>query len=435
MRILLVQPRVSAEPAYPLALAGMIPLLETAGHTVRGLDLCFDSLDDLVDMVSRGEVDWIGATVLHHNAETVLEWMRPLLDARNIQTFIAGALPTLDPMGALARTGAEFAVVGPPEDTVCALIGARDPDQTPGVVSRRQPVLIPREPTPFGCLPIPDRRVFPVEQYSFAMRSTAMPYTQVVTSRGCLKSCPYCPVPALRPARFDPRPVDSVIAEWTQLVDDHGIRSIHVEDDSFLADPQRIRELCAGIKSAGLDVSWELVNGIRADQVTPQLLDAMAAAGCTRLVYSFEHLSRSSPPAVGHTMSEARDAVNWSRERDLRVGGYFIVGLPGESMSSTVDSIRLALDLKLDDANWVPFYESPGSGYAGCASSVDATALPRHQATRLAKLATVAFFANPRTFGQLGSEIASTPATLPALAQKAVELFRAGGPVPLRDTP
>ena len=83
----------------------------------------------------------------------------------------------------------------------------------------------------------------------------------------------------------------------------------------------------------------------------------------------------------------------------------------------------------------MPFYESPGSGFAGCVSTVDATALNRRQAVRLAKAATVAFFANPRTFGRLGSEMAATPATLPALALKAVELLRAGGPVPLRDTP
>mgnify|MGYP003309735511 CR=1 FL=1 len=41
MHILLVQPRVNAEPSYPLALAAMVPLLEGAGHTVEGIDLMF----------------------------------------------------------------------------------------------------------------------------------------------------------------------------------------------------------------------------------------------------------------------------------------------------------------------------------------------------------------------------------------------------------
>ena len=116
MRVLLIQPRVSAEPAYPLALAGIIPLLEGAGHTVIGRDLCFDDESEITALAA--EVDWVGATVLHHNAPGVRRWMISLRESGQVRTFVAGALPTLDPLGALAQTGAEFAVVGPPEDSV-----------------------------------------------------------------------------------------------------------------------------------------------------------------------------------------------------------------------------------------------------------------------------------------------------------------------------
>ncbi len=434
MRVLLVQPRVSAEPAYPLALAGMVPLLEEAGHTVVGIDLCFDDLMTLHKRLAEEQFDWVGATVLHHNAGAVMAWMAPL--SGRIRTFIAGALPTLDPLKALALTGAQFAVVGPPERAVAALIQSDHSQKSiPGVVSRSAPVLQTPDHFAFSSLPSPDRRVFPLARYSNAMRSTATPYTQVVTSRGCFRDCPYCPVPSLRPDGFDPRSPEQVVDEWASLVNDHGIRSIHVEDDSFLADPHRVRQICAAIQARGLNVSWELVNGVRTDQVTPALLDVMADAGCTRLVFSFEHLSQDEAPAVGQTMAEATAVVAWAKARHMRVGGYFIVGLPGESMPATIHSIRLALRLKLDDANWVPFYESPGSGYSGCATAIDATALSKDATTRLAKLATVAFFTNPQTFGRLWSEIMATPATLPALAAKAVELLRTGGPVPLRDTP
>jgi hypothetical protein len=97
--------------------------------------------------------------------------------------------------------------------------------------------------------------------------------------------------------------------------------------------------------------------------------------------------------------------------------------------------VRLSLGLDLDDANWIPFYETPGSGFSGAASSVDITAISRRQSTRIAKAAHLAFFAQPRSFGRLASEMAATPATLPAMVGKAVELLRAGGPIPMRDTP
>ena len=433
MRVLLIQPRVSAEPAYPLALAGIIPLLEGAGHTVIGRDLCFDDESEITALAA--EVDWVGATVLHHNAPGVRRWMTSLRESGQVRTFVAGALPTLDPLGALAQTGAEFAVVGPPEDSVADLIDSGTPEQVAGVVHHNRPVPKPRFHTPMALLPSPDRRVFPVEQYTHAMRSTALPYAQVITSRGCTLSCPYCPVPATRPDGFDPRGPAQVADEWAALVDDHGIRSIHVEDDNFLADRSHAESVCQALMDRGVSVAWELVNGIRPDQVDEVILGRMADAGCKRIVFSFEHLAHGQSPAIGTTVEQAERVVEWARSYGMRVGGYFMVGLPGCSLSSNVLSIRHALRLGLDDANWVPFYESPGSGFAGCVSTVDATALSRRQAVRLAKAATVAFFANPRTFGRLGSEMAATPATLPALALKAVELLRAGGPVPLRDTP
>ena len=218
MHILLVQPRVNAEPSYPLALAAMVPLLEGAGHTVEGIDLAFDEESTLHNRLQSGDVDWVGATVLHHNSEGVAQWMRPLVQQHGIRTFVAGALPTLDPLAALAHTGAEFAVVGPPEETVADLVDAKDPRTVLGVVHSERPIPQARFHAPLALLPLPDRRVFHVEQYSYAMRSMATPYTQVYTSRGCLHHCPYCPVPALRPGRFDARSSHQVVTEWRTLV-------------------------------------------------------------------------------------------------------------------------------------------------------------------------------------------------------------------------
>ena len=95
----------------------------------------------------------------------------------------------------------------------------------------------------------------------------------------------------------------------------------------------------------------------------------MAAAGCRRIVYSFEHLAAGQPPAIGTTLQHAERVVAWAKASGMRVGGYFMVGLPGESLSSNVLSIRYALGLGLDD-NWVPF-PTPRVrvGFADCISN------------------------------------------------------------------
>ncbi len=435
MHVLLIQPKVTAEPAYPLALAGMIPLIQGGGHTVEGIDLVFEDEESILSRVLSGDVHWVGATVLHHNAESVGRWMQQLRSIPGVQTFIAGALPTLDPMGAIARTGADFAIVGEPEESVSDLIDAQVSGRVPGVVRAGNPNKTEREPSPFAILPAPDRFVFPLDRYSYAMRSTATPYAQVVTSRGCNRRCPYCPVPALRPNGFDAKLPEQVVREWTDLVNNHGIRSIHVEDDSFLGNPNRVRSICDQIESTGLDVKWELVNGIRPDQVDPTLLQTMASAGCNRIVFSFEHISTSDSPGIGQPMAEAVEAVRAARAAGMRVGGYFIVGLPGMNIEETIRSVFHGLQLRLDDANWVPFYETPGSGYASAATTIDATTLSKAVSERITKAAHLAFFGDPRTFVRLTSDLMATPGTIPSIAAKAIELLRAGGPVPMRDTP
>jgi hypothetical protein len=228
---------------------------------------------------------------------------------------------------------------------------------------------------------------------------------------------------------------EQVAEEWQLLVDNHGIKSIHVEDDNFMEDPQRVRDICDQLTDREVNVQWELVNGIRVDQVDANLLKRMARAGCTRIVFSVEHLSAEGAPAIGYDLDSAQAAIELARQFGMRVGGYFIVGIPGISIQQTLSSIRMSLKLQLDDANWVPFYETPGSGYAGAATTVDQSSISKRHAVQLAKAAHLLFFANPRSFTRLTSEMVSTPATLPSLARKAVELLHAGGPVPMRDTP
>jgi radical SAM superfamily enzyme YgiQ (UPF0313 family) len=438
MRILLVQPRVSAEPAYPLALAGVIPLLHGAGHTVRGVDNQLDDIAHLYREIASFAPDWVGASVMHHNAGEVAAWMEPLTRSGRARTFVIGALPSLEPGEALARTGAEFAVIGVAEETVADLVDAVIPETTPGVGSRvgGQIQLAPRrEPSPLSLLPFPDRSVFPIERYSYAMRSTATPYAAVMTARGCKRFCPYCPVPKLKPRGFDARPPVQIAREWRMLVEDHGVKAIHVEDDSFLADEPRVRALCLALKRQPLGAKWELVNGVRPSQVNRSLLAEMAEAGCSRVVFSFEHLSDLVAPAVGVNLARAKAVVAEARAAGMRVGGYFIVGLPGVDLNATLRSVRSALRLGLDDLNFICFYPTPGAAYTRAATSVDATTVPRWLSKRLTRLGQLAFFARPSALKDLSADMIHTPGTTPVLAAKAWEVLFRGGPIPMRDTP
>jgi radical SAM superfamily enzyme YgiQ (UPF0313 family) len=264
------------------------------------------------------------------------------------------------------------------------------------------------------------------------MRSTASPYAMTFTSRGCRLSCPYCPSPAQHGGQYESRPASQVVDEFEYLVEAYGINAVHVEDDAFLTERERVVAICDEILSRGLKVKWELVNGVRAEHVDFELLEKMAKAGCSRIVYSFEHLSDLPSESVGVQLAVARRIVAQTREVGIRVAGYFIVGLPKVHSLHTLRSIQGALGLDLDDANFIPFHAVPGSPYWSAPAGERWSGRRAHW---VAVGASAAFFLRPRTVRNLSVDLRDEPKTLWALGAKALELLSKGGPVPVRDQP
>lgn len=434
MKVLLVQPRASAEAAYPLGLAQLASTLEAAGHEILGADLCFDTPDRVLRRAQDAAVDWVGASVLAHTALAVGGLFRRMRLAHRGGLFVQGAWPTLDPAAALASTGADVALVGDPEHSALRLLDQGIPTTpTPGVATARAGVLItgglaPR--VPMDSLPLPDRRIFPIERYSFAMRALATPYAGVFTSRGCPRACPWCGVERSRPTGWDGRSPEAVVAELSALAEHHGVRSALVEDDCFLADPLRVRAICELLIARRLPLVLELVMGVRPDQADPDLFPLMARAGIRRVVFGFEHIGDSP---WGCSPDQAERAVGIARDAGMRIGGYFVCGLPGVHHAQELRSALTARGLGLDDANFVPYYPAPGAAW-----TVDGLPGPAADPARAAWSARVAqalFFAQPHTLGRMVRDLLDEPRTLAALGSKAWELARDGGPVPVRDNP
>lgn len=433
MKVLLIQPLVSAEAAYPMGLAAMVPGLQKAGCQVFGVDEHFDSREAILALCREQQFDWVGATVVEHNSAQVGQLFAAIRTDCGAQFFVAGMWPTIHPRSALRRCDAEIAIIGAPEPVVAALMRTGRPG--PGTASLRDgecQVLPPGKRVYLADLPLMDRTVFPVLRYSYAMRSTAMPYAMTFTSRGCSRKCFYCPSPAQHPAGFDGRPASQIADEFEQLHQAHGVRAVHIEDDAFLTDRERVLSLCEELQRRGLSLNWELVNGVRPEHVDRELLETMAAAGCARIVYSFEHLFAGGHAEVGVDVALARKVVSMTRGVGMRVGGYFIAGLPGCGMRTTLKSLVSALQLGLDDANFVPFHPLPGSVYGERWKSTSASQRRSHW---LCVGASAAFFLQPRTVKNLSVDLGREPKTLLALGHKAVELLSRGGPVPVRDNP
>jgi len=237
----------------------------------------------------------------------------------------------------------------------------------PGVVTRGMDIL----PEPllvedFSSLPFPHYEGLPLEAYT-CPDALLRPMVTFMSIRGCPNGCGFCASPSLVGKRLRGWTVGQVLDALERLVQVHGIREVSFVDDGFTANRRRALDLCAGMVERGLDLSW--FGNARADRVTPELAQAMAASGCHQLYLGLESGSQ-----------EILDQVNKRTTLDKLVAGAeilgkagihrsvgFMIGLPGETVETVASTIELALRIKPERIQFTRFTPLPGTPLSNAA--------------------------------------------------------------------
>ncbi len=209
-------------------------------------------------------------------------------------------------------------------------------------------------------LPLPRHDLLPLTRYRAPLVKGS--YSFVVTSRGCPAGCRFCikHVSYGRSVRF--RSPEHVLAEIEQLVD-RGVRSIHMYADLFTVNREHVMGICQGILDRDLKVRWTCNS--RVDYVDREMLALMARSGCWMISWGIEsgdeEMLRRMQKGT-HLVGIGR-ALNWAREAGIRNWGYFIIGLPGETVPSIQRTIALAKALPLDLALFHIAAPHPGTPF------------------------------------------------------------------------
>ena len=161
--------------------------------------------------------------------------------------------------------------------------------------------------------------------------------------------------------RFRPRSPASVLAEVRELVSRYSVREIHLVDDAFATRRDRALEILDGL--AGLDLALSFPNGLRADAIDDAMTAALRRAGTHTVNLGIE----SGSPAVlarvakGLDLDTVRGAASRLKAAGIEVGGFFLLGLPGETVRDVEGTVRFAMDLPLDRAHFSAFLPLPGT--------------------------------------------------------------------------
>ena len=264
----------------------------------------------------------------------------------------------------MTHAGVDFLLRGRASVTLPAFLHAvsRDDgyDAVPGLVWRGPSgVEINAMPRDTGVVedPWPARDLLPNGSY-YSHLTQRRDYTVLMTSRGCPFDCAFC---AVARSGYAPRPVDNVVDEMEASISELGIHEFDLFDSLLLHDRSRTLDLCGEIRTRKLDMEWACRS--RIDDVDPEILRALGDAGCRRIYFGIESGDSEILERISKRIDLDRVAQSIRQTRDAGIQplGFFQIGHRGETMASARRTIRFALDLPLNYAQFMRTIAKPGS--------------------------------------------------------------------------
>lgn len=210
-------------------------------------------------------------------------------------------------------------------------------------------------------LPFPDRDSVDIVKYGQReLKRFDGPYTHMMSSRGCGSACTFCSSPQMwGSGRL--RSSEMVFGEMLDVYRKYNIKNIHFQDDNFIASEERVVEICNKIIKSGIDFHWSCQ--ARPTGVGDNVLSKMKQAGCVQIEFGVESGDEKILLLAkkGYTKKQIKRAFELTKKHGILTYGFFIIGLPGETLLTWVKSIIFAKQLKLDSCVWTILVPFPGT--------------------------------------------------------------------------
>ena len=351
----------------PLGIGYLAAVLQRAGIKVRVLDCTFSTSERTVAVIRALRPKILGIysmVTINHHARWLAQQLR-----NEVELLVAGGpLPTLVPDTFLDLFDA--VVVGEGEYTFLELVQAhldgRPWDRILGIAyapSTDSIVLNDRRglEQDLNRLPLPAREMFPNQAYKeYWNRYHGYTATNLISSRGCPYNCDFCSSPIFGRS-YRERSASSVCAEMVEI-ESLGYERAFFSDDCFTLNPKRVRQICESLIKENLDLKWMCLS--RVDTLSRDMARIMAKAGCVQVFFGIE----SGSPRVLQIMNKrinlhnVRNAISASHSAGIKTGGFFILGYPGETNESLLETLRFSSRLSLDYLSYSFPYPIIGTG-------------------------------------------------------------------------
>ncbi|MFH1942535.1 MAG: radical SAM protein [bacterium] len=257
----------------------------------------------------------------------------------NVPVILGGIYASLYPDHARGESGADWVVVGEGE-----IEGLRIVDEITGSRSDMS-----------GYRSIDD---FPEPAYDLYDRLDSV---ALLTSRGCPFRCPFC-ASSLLSKTYKRRSPSRIVDEIVRLHGRMGVTEFAFYDDALLYEKdEHLVPILEEIVKRNLPIHFHTPNGIQPGAVDDRLARLMAETGFRTIRLSYETMNKERQKSMGLKVTDedltqaVRHLVEAGFDR-RQIGSYILMGLPGQTVEETVESMRfvLSLGIKVSLASFSP---------------------------------------------------------------------------------
>lgn len=351
----------------PLGLGYIASVLKQNNFSVRILDGTFKGEKELIDEVKSHRPKIIGIYSMYSNDLESLSIAKKVRNYSNL-LVVGGPSPTVNPVSFLSDF--DIVVLGEGENTMLevATNSLKDNDikDINGLaikIGDKVHYTKKRENIEdIDSFPFPARELFDNDAYKeYHKRLFGQNMTSMISSRGCPFDCDFCSRPIFENS-FRVRSPVNVVDEMESIYN-QGYDAIWFADDCFTIHRDRIMRICDEIISRELIIKWHCLS--RVDSIDSELTMRMKEAGCQRIYFGIESGDDDVLRMImnkGFDVSTAKRAVFDTKSSNIETGGFFILGYPGESNESILNTINFATSLPLDYVSFTLPYPIPGTG-------------------------------------------------------------------------
>ncbi len=375
MNVSLVNPNAAVEvvkrlgiSAPPLGLGYLAATLKEKGFRVQIIDDLVEKLgfEKLLRRLKNSEIVGITSTTATFNS--ALRYARVIKEKLGAFIIMGGVHVTFRPLDALKHDFVDAVCIGEGEETVVEVAerveAGKSLEGVRGIIYKNEGKIADNGPRQFiediDSLPFPAFELMPLEKYT--LLGQKLEYFPMITSRGCPFACRYCSSSLFFGRKFRARCAENVVDEMEWLVEKFGAKHIAFEDDTFTLNRKRVFEICDEIKSRGIYVEWSCSS--RVDTINEEMLHKMKEAGCSAIYYGVESANKEILNKYYRKrikLDVVKKAVEITKKVGIETICSFIIGAPHETKKDVKETLKLAIKLNPDYAQFSILTPYPGT--------------------------------------------------------------------------